>query len=65
MWLPEGNPRHLVTDEQPPCQVAGTLDLLDAGLDGELDGGPTCAPVRIRGWCLRWAPLTPCVVVCN
>ena len=49
----------------PPCQVAGTLDLLDAGLDGELDGGPTCAPVRIRGWCLRWAPLLPCVVVCN
>ena len=61
MWLPEDDPHHLVADDQPDCQVEDTLDLLDAGLDG----GPTCAPVRIRGWCLRWAPLTPCVVVCN
>ena len=65
MWPPEDAPRHLVADDQPACEVEGTLDLLDAGLDGCLDGGPACAPVRLRGWCLRWAPLTPCVMVLN
>ena len=63
MGLPEDDPRHLVADDQPDCQVEGTFDLLDAGLEGELDGGPTCAPVRLRGWCLRLAPLLPYVVV--
>ena len=65
MWLPEDDPCYLVTDDQPACQVEGTVELLNAGVEGFLNSGPMCAPVRLSGYCLRWAPLMPCIAVSN